>query len=86
MPQELQCNSDRNFYSENNNVSQVYTYITKIQKKKFKKRYYRLQDVPELAYQPLTTSSPFSSDENFTRNIFLKSIVYKLQQFYVSQS
>jgi hypothetical protein len=26
-------NSDRDFYSENNNVSQVYTYITKIQKK-----------------------------------------------------
>jgi hypothetical protein len=25
-------NSDRDFYSENNNVSQVYTYITKIQK------------------------------------------------------
>jgi hypothetical protein len=24
--------SDRDFYSENNNVSQVYTYITKIQK------------------------------------------------------
>jgi hypothetical protein len=45
-----------------------------------------VQSVPELAYQPLTTSSPLSSDENFTRNIFLKSIVYKLQQFYVSQS
>jgi hypothetical protein len=27
-------NSDRDFYSENNNASQVYTYITKIQKKK----------------------------------------------------
>jgi hypothetical protein len=45
-----------------------------------------IQSVPEFAYQPLTTSSPLSSDENFTRNIFLKSIVYKLQQFYVSQS
>jgi hypothetical protein len=31
-------NSDRDFYSENNSVSQVYIYITKIQKKK---RYYR---------------------------------------------
>jgi hypothetical protein len=29
-------NSDRDFYSENNNVSQVYTNITKIQKKKLK--------------------------------------------------
>jgi hypothetical protein len=45
-----------------------------------------IQGVPELAYQPLTTSSPLSSDENFTRNNFFKSIVYKLQQFYVSQS
>jgi hypothetical protein len=27
-------NSDRDFYSENNSVSQVYIYITKIQKKK----------------------------------------------------
>jgi hypothetical protein len=26
-------NSDRDFYSENNNVSQAYTYILKIQKK-----------------------------------------------------
>jgi hypothetical protein len=30
-------NSDRDFYSENNNVSQVYTYIPKIHKKKRKK-------------------------------------------------
>jgi hypothetical protein len=29
-------NSDRDFYSENNNASQVYTYITKIQKKVLK--------------------------------------------------
>jgi hypothetical protein len=29
-------NSDSDFYSENNNVSQVYTYITKIQKKSLK--------------------------------------------------
>jgi hypothetical protein len=29
--------SDRDFYSENNNVSQVYTYIPKIQKKVKKK-------------------------------------------------
>jgi hypothetical protein len=35
-------NSDRDFYSENNNVSQVYTVIPKIHKKKCKKRYYRL--------------------------------------------
>jgi Asp-tRNA(Asn)/Glu-tRNA(Gln) amidotransferase B subunit len=28
------CNSNRDFYSENNNVSQVYTYIPKVQKKK----------------------------------------------------
>jgi hypothetical protein len=35
-------NSDRDFYSENNNASQVYTYITKIQKKSVKKRHYRL--------------------------------------------
>jgi hypothetical protein len=27
-------NSDRDFYSENNSVSQVYTYIPKIHKKK----------------------------------------------------
>jgi hypothetical protein len=27
-------NSNRDFYSKNNNVSQVYTYIPKIQKKK----------------------------------------------------
>jgi hypothetical protein len=35
-------NSDRDFYSEKNNISQVYIYIPKIQKKKSKKRYYRL--------------------------------------------
>jgi hypothetical protein len=29
-------NSDRNFYCEENNISQVYTYIPKIQKKKLK--------------------------------------------------
>jgi hypothetical protein len=29
-------NSDKDFYSEKNNVSQVYTYITKIQKTYFK--------------------------------------------------
>jgi hypothetical protein len=34
-------NSDRDFYSENNNVSQVYLY-TKNSQKKGKKRYYRL--------------------------------------------
>jgi hypothetical protein len=34
-------NSDRDFYYENNNVSQLYTYIPKI-KKKVQKRYYRL--------------------------------------------
>jgi hypothetical protein len=26
-------NSDRDFYSENNNISQLYSYITKIQKR-----------------------------------------------------
>jgi hypothetical protein len=30
------CNSDRDFYSENNNVSQIYTYITKVGTKKEK--------------------------------------------------
>jgi hypothetical protein len=36
-------NSDRDFYSENNNVSQVYTYLHNKNtiKKKVKKRYYR---------------------------------------------
>jgi hypothetical protein len=34
------CNSDRDFYSENNSVSEVYTYIPKIQKKK--QHYYRV--------------------------------------------
>jgi hypothetical protein len=34
-------NSDRDFHSENNGVSQVYIYMTK-NKKKVKKRYYRL--------------------------------------------
>jgi hypothetical protein len=39
-------NSNRDFYSQNNNVSQeVYTYIPKIQKKKIKKRYYRLYSI-----------------------------------------
>jgi hypothetical protein len=37
----LVSNSDRDFYSGNKNVLQVYTYITKIQKK-VKKRHYRL--------------------------------------------
>jgi hypothetical protein len=36
-------NSNRNFYSENNNVSQVYTYIPKIQK--------NIQYVPGLSLQ-----------------------------------
>jgi hypothetical protein len=31
-------NSDRDFYSENNNVLQVYTYIPKIHQKKVKKK------------------------------------------------
>jgi hypothetical protein len=35
-------NSDRDFYFENKNVSQVYTYIKKYKEKMLKKRYFRL--------------------------------------------